>query len=295
MKDATGLSLLELVILSACEDEDALPLAPFRKTARILQRVHANTSIGPAVTHEPMLDLCRPWIVHLPLIESQGNIGSPDDPPAGARYTESRLTPLGVAALDAERDQLGPLPIALINGTMLSGGPHPPHDPGRVVAAIRAAMGDASDDELIELVGPPAFPTGCAVEIDHAALAAGETVELRQRAQFVHLGDQVMVTGLPLRSGPDVIAERMRGRLRATAEQVGINGLEQRDRFDLIVALRPGTDPSAAIEVLGEIWELNRTDEVRLREPMADAVRRIADGGRDLEHRLALIEHAIRP
>ena len=295
MKDATGLSLLELVILSACEDEDALPLAPFRKTARILQRVHANTSIGPAVTHEPMLDLCRPWIVHLPLIESQGNIGSPDDPPAGARYTQSRLTPLGVAALDAERDQLGPLPIALINGTMLSGGPHPPHDPGRVVAAIRAAMGDASDDGLIELVGPPAFPTGCAVEIDHAALAAGETVELRQRAQFVHLGDQVMVTGLPLRSGPDVIAERMRGRLRATAEQVGINGLEQRDRFDLIVALRPGTDPSAAIEVLGEIWELNRTDEVRLREPMADAVRRIADGGRDLEHRLALIEHAIRP
>ena len=66
MSDATVLSLLDLVILSACEDEDALPLAPFRKTAKILQRVHANTSIGPAVAHEPMLDLGRTWVVHLP-------------------------------------------------------------------------------------------------------------------------------------------------------------------------------------------------------------------------------------
>ncbi|MEM8706477.1 MAG: DNA gyrase subunit A [Actinomycetota bacterium] len=295
MKDATGLSLLDLVILSACEDEDALPLAPFRKTARILQRVHTNTSIGPAVAHEPLLDLCRPWVVHLPLIEGQGNIGSPDDPPANPRYTESRLTPLGVAALNVERDQLGPLPIALINGTMLSGGPHPPHDPGRVVAAIRAAIDDASDAELVELVGPPAFPTGCVVDVDQEALAAGATVELRQRAQFVHLGDQLMVTGLPLRTGPDVIADRLHGRLRTAAHDAGVNGLDQPNLTDLIVELRPGTDPSAAIAVLSGIWDLNRTDHVRLREPMADAIRRIADGGRDLDHRLALIDDAIRP
>lgn len=295
MKDATGLSLLELVVLSACEDEDALPLAPFRKTAKILQRVHTNTSIGPAVAHEPMLDLCRPWIVHLPLIESQGNIGSPDDPPAGARYTQSRLTPLGVAALDAERDQLGPLPIALINGTMLSGGPHPPHDPGRVVAAIRAAIGDASDDDLIELVGPPAFPTGCAVEVDHAALAAGDTVELRQRAQFVHLGDELLITGLPLRTGPDQLVEHFQRRLRPAADDLGVRTLDQQGQSDWVVVLRPDVDPAAVIELLSDIWLLNRTDEVRLREPMADAIRRVADGGRDLEHRLALIEHAIRP
>lgn len=293
MKDATGLSLLDLVILSACEDEDALPRAPFRKTARILQRIHTNTRIGPRFAHEPMLDLCRPWVVHLPLIEGQGNIGSPDDPPANPRYTEARLTPLGVAALNAERDQVGPLPIALINGTMLSGGPHPPHDPGRVVAAIRAALDGASDGELIGLVGPPAFPTGCVVEVDHETLAAGETVELRQRAQFVHLGDELMITGLPLRTGPDQLNEQFQQRLRPSADELGIRGIAQRGQSDLIVQLGPNVDPGPVIDRLCDLWLLNRTDDVRLREPMVDGLRRIADGGRDLEHRLTLIENAI--
>ncbi len=294
MKDATGLSLLDLVILSACEDEAAFPRSPYRKTARILERVHANTSIGPAVAHEPMLDLGRPWVVHLALIDHHGNIGSPDDPPANPRYTESRLTALGAAALHAERDDLGPLPIALINGTMASGGPHPPHDPSRVVAAIRAAAAGADDTELVEIVGPPSFPTGPAVEVDADALAAGGTVELRQRAHLVHVGDELLITGLPLRTGPDQATERIVTRLHRHVGDLHVRDLRAHGAHDLILPLTSNADPAALVELLGEIWELNRTDTVALREPMADAIRRIADDGRDLDHRMELIEDAIR-
>ncbi|MEO0495332.1 MAG: hypothetical protein AAF081_18145, partial [Actinomycetota bacterium] len=230
---------------------------------------------------------------HLPLLEAQGNIGTPDEPPADPEFTECRLTPLGIAALNAERGELGPLPIALINGTMTSGGVHPPHDPTRVVAAIRAATGDATDAELVELVGPPTFPTSPIVEVDTARLAAGERVGLRQRAHLVHVGDEIMVTGLPLRSGPDRATDDLLGRLHRQPT-VGVDHVRPNGLHDLIVTLTSDADPEQVIELMGELRELDRSDHVQLREPMAVAIRRIADGGRDLDHRLALIEAAAR-
>ncbi|MEM9517853.1 MAG: DNA gyrase subunit A [Actinomycetota bacterium] len=301
MRATTGLSLLDLAILSACEAEGAQPTAPFRKTMRILQRLFDATSVGPDHAHEPLLDMARPWLTNVPLIEGHGNIGSPDDPPANPRYTECRMTPIGRAALAAERELIGPLPVGLINGSMGSGGVQPPYDVAGVAAAIRAAAGgSAADDDLIELVRPPSFPTGCTVDVDHHALARGDRVELRQRATILHLGDEIMVTALPLRIGLQGVVDRLQRRLRqrdadrSLTETIrDINDNSTFGSVQLLISLRRDADPDPVLSLLDSIWELNQTAMVQLREPLTDTIRRAA-GGDDLEHRLSLLDDVSR-
>ena len=54
----------------------------------------------------PLVRLAQPWSLRYPLIDGQGNFGSPgNDPPAAMRYTECRLTPLAMAMLpDIDED-----------------------------------------------------------------------------------------------------------------------------------------------------------------------------------------------
>lgn len=140
MGAATGLGLLDAAILEACEASGAT-VGSFVKSRIVLDTLHGRTGIGPRVAYEPLCDLARPWVLNLSLLEFHGNCGSPDDPPASPRYTECCMSPLGEAALAAERGEIGPLPIGLINGTTHVDGRRPPLDAGRVVAAIRSAAG----------------------------------------------------------------------------------------------------------------------------------------------------------
>jgi len=109
VSDATGLGLLDLAIIEACHRVGAVSDAPYVKTSLVLDEVHERTGIGQRIAYEPLCNLARPWVVHLALIDFHGNYGDLDSPPAAARYTECRLTPLGVAALAAERGTTGPL------------------------------------------------------------------------------------------------------------------------------------------------------------------------------------------
>ena len=63
-------------------------------------------------------------------------------------------------------------------------GPPPPFDPHRIAAGLLAAHDGASDAELIDTVGPPSFPSGCHVDVDLAALAAGRQVVLGWEAHI---------------------------------------------------------------------------------------------------------------
>ena len=144
MSAATGLGVLDVMILEAIEAAGARHDRPYLRTQRALDVLHERTGIGPNQAYESLCDMARPFVVHLPLVDFHGNYGSPDFGPAAARYTECRLTKLGEAALAAERGELGPLPIALINGDLHHGRRRPPLDPRRVLAAVGAAATGAS-------------------------------------------------------------------------------------------------------------------------------------------------------
>ena len=121
----------------------------------------------------------------LVLIDGQGNFGSVDgDPPAAQRYTEVRMArPAEALLADLDKDTVdfrdnydgteqepsvlpSRIPNLLVNG---AGGIAvgmatniPPHNLGEVVDACLAVLDDPAlgDDQLLEIVPGPDFPTG---------------------------------------------------------------------------------------------------------------------------------------
>ena len=61
---------------------------------------HGDTSVADAIFR-----LGQDWIMRYPLIIGQGNFGSPDDPPAAARYPEASLTPYGALMMGSDLDK----------------------------------------------------------------------------------------------------------------------------------------------------------------------------------------------
>ncbi len=61
---------------------------------------------GDSACYEAMVLMAQPFSYRYPLVDGQGNLGSPDDPKsfAAMRYTESRLTRYAEVLL-AELDQ----------------------------------------------------------------------------------------------------------------------------------------------------------------------------------------------
>ncbi|MGH9577623.1 MAG: DNA gyrase subunit A, partial [Terriglobales bacterium] len=74
----------------------------YKKSARIVGDVigkyHPH---GDSACYEALVLMAQPFSYRYPLIEGQGNFGSPDDPKsfAAMRYTESKLTPIAEVLL----------------------------------------------------------------------------------------------------------------------------------------------------------------------------------------------------
>ena len=55
---------------------------------------------GDSAIYDALVRMAQPWSMRMPLVDGQGNFGSPgNDPPAAMRYTECRLAPLAMEML----------------------------------------------------------------------------------------------------------------------------------------------------------------------------------------------------
>ncbi len=152
-----------------------------------------------------LIDLTLPWKIPVPLAEGQGKFGGRgNDPPASPYYTEARLSPTGQVALAAERGQIGPVPIGLINGNTHRQGTRPPFRPAAVIDAIRQVLlrPRLTGRQITALVGPPDFITGCTLTGDLAALVAGQRTELGLQARVTvtdaaHVRARVIKAAVP--------------------------------------------------------------------------------------------------
>ena len=74
---------------------------PFKKCARIVGSVlglyHAH---GDNSVYDALVRMAQPWNMSEVLIDSQGNFGSTEDPPAAMRYTEARMNKLSESMLE---------------------------------------------------------------------------------------------------------------------------------------------------------------------------------------------------
>jgi topoisomerase IV subunit A len=75
---------------------------------------------GDSACYEALVLMAQPFSYRYPLVDGQGNFGSPDDPKsfAAMRYTESKLTPIRRSAARRARPGHGPTGSPNFDGTL---------------------------------------------------------------------------------------------------------------------------------------------------------------------------------
>jgi len=317
MGKRSGLGVVDCTILEALDSLGARPGRRFRRSARVLAVVEDRIRLAPGYAYEVLVDLVRPWTMPLLLVDGQGNFGGRgNDPAANYRYTDSRLSPAGQVALAAERGDLAPVPVGLINGNVYREGTRPPFRPRAVIEALRRVIrrSRVTSKDLIDIVGPPEFGNGCTVTGDFAALAAGCPAVLRLQARVTVSDDHgsVRIENFPPNANPDETASSIAGRAAMRDWAPRHPGLHRSARLplrdirdlssqargtDLLVCVpEPGTTAEQLRDQLLDVYGVYTTVPVALPRPLATMIRSWAraHGTEDLLASLAALENAIR-
>jgi DNA gyrase subunit A len=273
-----GLKPVHRRVLYAMYDQGFRPDRATVKCARVVGEVMGNYHPhGDSAIYDALVRLAQPWSMRYPLIDGQGNFGSPgNDPAAAMRYTEARLTPLAMemlAGIDEETVDFQPnydgknqeplvlpsrIPNLLINGSAgIAVGMAtnmPPHNLREVAEAVYWMLDhpDAEPEEALtacmERIKGPDFPT-------YGLIVGREGIEeayrtgrgsVRMRAVITVEEDargrvQLVVTELPYQVNPDNLQEAIADAVRDGRLQ-GISEIadESSDRVGrrLVITLR---------------------------------------------------------
>lgn len=287
MSERSGLGSLEVAVLTALDELGGTPQAGRRRTTRVLEHLERRDGLGARYLYPLLQDLGAPWRLHLPLLDPYGNWGSQHgDPAADPQYTQVRLSPVGALALAAERGQLAPVPLGLVEGSLYRDGPVPPFDPQRVVAALRTGSSDA---------GAPMLPTGGTVDGDLSALAAGRRTRLQLGCEIVHEAGALVVVAVPLGVPIDLVEQGLSSRSRSLRHdhvhpfadvspapddgELPFRIVDVRDESSarvgvrIVVRLGPGSDTAAAERWVRSVWPVTVEVDCRLPAPMRARLR----------------------
>ena len=241
-----GLKPVHRRVLYAMYDGGYRPERGYFKCARVVGDVMGNYHPhGDSAIYDTLVRLAQPWSMRSPLVDGNGNFGSPgNDPAAAMRYTECRLAPLAMEMLrDIDRDvvNLAPnydgrslepvvlpsrFPNLLVNGSAgIAVGMAtniPPHNLREVGAGVQWHLEhpEASTEELLEAllarVKGPDFPTGALVvgrrgiedayRTGRGSIVMRAVVEVEQDARG---RTQLVVTELPYQVNPDNLATKI--------------------------------------------------------------------------------------
>ncbi|MEO6956758.1 MAG: DNA gyrase subunit A, partial [Antricoccus sp.] len=101
-----GLKPVHRRVLYGMLDAGFRPDRPHVKCSRVVGEVMSNYHPhGDSAIYDALVRLAQPWSLRAPLVDGQGNFGSPgNDPAAAMRYTEARMTPLAMEMLAGIRE-----------------------------------------------------------------------------------------------------------------------------------------------------------------------------------------------
>jgi DNA gyrase subunit A len=238
-----GLKPVHQRVLYAMYDGGYRPDRGYFKCARVVGDVMGNYHPhGDSAIYDTLVRLAQTWSMRMPLVDGNGNFGSPgNDPAAAMRYTECKLAPLAMEMLrdiDKETVDFRPnydgrsyepvvlparFPNLLVNGSAgIAVGMAtniPPHNLREVADGVNWYLDhpDASDEELldalIERIAGPDFPThGLIVGrrgIEEAYRTGRGSVTMRAVVEVEEesRGRQTLVvTELPYQVNPDNLA-----------------------------------------------------------------------------------------
>ncbi|HSP31527.1 MAG TPA: DNA topoisomerase IV subunit A, partial [Halomonas sp.] len=219
--------------------------AKYKKSARtvgdVLGKFHPH---GDSACYEAMVLMAQSFSYRYPLVDGQGNWGSPDDPKsfAAMRYTEAKLSKfaevllgeLGQGTVDWAPNFDGTmqeplvlpakLPHVLLNGgTGIAVGMAtdiPPHNVSEVVEATCHLLRNpkATTADLMEFVPAPDFPTDAEIitpPADLRKLYESGRGSVKLRARYIREEANIVITAVPYQVSGAKVLEQIAAQMQA--------------------------------------------------------------------------------
>ena len=284
-----GLKPVHRRVLYAMYDAGYRPDKGYYKSSRIVGDVMGNYHPhGDGAIYDAVVRLAQFWSLRYPLIDGNGNFGSPgNDPAAAMRYTEARLAPLAMEMMrDIDEDTVdfipnydgrsqeptvlpSRFPNLLVNGSSgIAVGMAtniPPHNLGEAIEATCWALEnpDASPQETLEklltIVKGPDFPTKALIVgregIEQAYRTGRGSVTMRAVVEVEEINKRtcLVVTELPYQVNPDNLALKIAelvkdGKIKGIAD-VRDEGNERLGQR-LVIVLRQDATPKVVLNNL---------------------------------------------
>ena len=240
-----GLKPVQRRIIYAMSELGLSASSKHKKSARtvgdVLGKFHPH---GDSACYEAMVLMAQNFSYRYPLIDGQGNFGSPDDPKsfAAMRYTESRLSgiarvllqELGQGTVDwvpnfdgtLQEPSLLParLPHILLNGTTgIAVGMAtdlPPHNLREMASACIRLLDNSRTtlDELLEHVQGPDYPTEAEIITPRDELRSMYETghgSVRMRAVYEKEDGDIIITALPHQVSGAKVLEQIASQMQA--------------------------------------------------------------------------------
>ncbi len=293
-----GLKPVQRRIVYAMSELGLNAAAKHKKSARtvgdVLGKFHPH---GDTACYEAMVLMAQPFSYRYPLIDGQGNWGSPDDPKsfAAMRYTESRLTRFAQILLSElehgtvewtpnfdgtlQEPKIMParLPHVLLNGTTgIAVGMAtdiPPHNVREVAAACVHLLEepDAGFKDLFKHIKGPDYPTEAEIITPRSEIRAMYETgngSIRARAKWESEDGAIVITALPYQvSGSKVIeqiAQQMQQKKLPMVEDLRDESDHENPTRLVIVPRSNRIDPVELMSHLFATTDLERTYRVNM-------------------------------
>lgn len=289
-----GLKPVHRRILYAMYTEGLVASRKYSKCAgvvgEVLKKLHPH---GDSAVYDALVRMAQPWNMRHPMIDGQGNFGSPDgDAAAAYRYTECRMTRLAEELLrdiDKETVDFQPnfdgadveptvlpasFPSLLVNGSEgIAVGMAtriPPHNLAEIINATVALIDDSaiSDDDLLTHVPGPDFPTGGIIYgragIRDCYLRGRGKVTIRAATHVEAVGrdrQAIIIDELPFQVGADRVLEQVANLVRDKVVE-GISAIrDESDRTGrrVVIELKRDEHPEITLNQLFKHTDLQVT------------------------------------
>ena len=240
-----GLKPVHRRVIYAMYDGGYRPDKQFSKCSRVVGDVMGQFHPhGDGAIYDTLVRLVQDWNLRYPLVNGQGNFGSPgNDPAAAPRYTECRMATLALEMVrDIDENTVdfqdnydgrtqeptilpSRFPNLLVNGSIgIAVGMAtniPPHNLREVAAGAQwylknpEATNEQLLEELLKVVSGPDFPTGAEIlgrsGIEAAYRTGRGSITMRAivNVEEIHNRTCLVVTELPYQVNPDNLAEKI--------------------------------------------------------------------------------------
>jgi DNA gyrase subunit A len=240
-----GMKPVHRRVVYAMFDGGYRPDRGYNKCSRVVGEVMGQYHPhGDASIYDALVRLVQDWSLRYPLVDGQGNFGSPgDDPAAAPRYTECRMAPLAMEMVrDIDQDTVdfmdnydgktqeptvlpSRFPNLLVNGSAgIAVGMAtqiPPHNLREVAAGVQWFLQNPEVPReellayLITQIQGPDFPTGALIlgrkGIEDAYRTGRGSIIMRAVVEVEEIQNRIclVVTELPYQVNPDSLAQKI--------------------------------------------------------------------------------------